>query len=325
MLRLISEETQIKKAQQQLSKTIISSAENHGEISIGGKGWNQRARHVYWNKKYGFWWTTREEEDRYWNSFGLNEPKWNTKYSHNIIVEINLPKGTNSRLSGLITVDGENKTYLMHRGITGGGRKGIGKTLFSDNFEGNWEDVWEENAISKVAFVAVLNSPRFLRQLSVFVKDVARIKDKRIEKITPKETPPDIFTREFQGKKQYNMPNEIEAKCDHGLVISNLMTKLKDQGLRVGNRGRLDLYVLGKDDEISTLYEAKTDDSLNSCCHAIGQLLYYSRRLEINPRLVAVFPGSITNESRKVFKNLNIDVLTYTWLKNEPYFKNVIH
>ena len=209
----------------------------------------------------------------------------------------------------------------MQRGRIGGGRKGIGKTLFCDNFTGEWQDVWNGDDFSKVAYVGLFKSPKFLAQLAAFVKDVSRIKDNRIEKLLPKNMPLEIFSNEFQGTKRYHMPDTLEQQCNHGLVISALRAELTNKGLKVGNRGRIDLYTLGKDKEITILYEAKTDDSINSCCHAIGQLLYYSRRLKILPRLVAVLPDTITSETRNIFRDLQIDVLTYNWKNNQPKFK----
>jgi len=324
VLRIIEKKNRIKQVQKQLSNKLTGAADKYDKISIGGKGWNQKARLAYWNKNLDFWWTARDEKDRYWNSFGIGEPRWNTKYSHSITVEINLPKGMNNRLSGVAAVDDRDKIYLMHRGNIGGGRKGIGKSLFIDNFTGEWEEVWEKKKMSTVALVASLDSQRFLKQLSTFVHEVARIKDERIEKLKPKVIKPDIFREEFHGKKEFRVPNDVEVKCDHDLIIGSLEKKLKSHGLRVGNRLRMDLYVLNKDDKIVTLYEAKTDDSLNSCCQAIGQLLYYSRRLRWKSRLVAVLPDTLNKETRRVFQDLGIDLLTYNWVKNEPHFESPI-
>lgn len=87
MLAIIAKENEIKKAQTQLWKMMKEEAEKHGVISLGGKGWHRR-REVHWNSSLGIWRTMKEEQDRYWNSFGTGEPRWNTKYPHTFLAKI---------------------------------------------------------------------------------------------------------------------------------------------------------------------------------------------------------------------------------------------
>lgn len=322
MLKIIEEENEIKKAQAQFRKKINDIAEKHGSISLGGKGWH-RDREVYWNESLRIWWTMEEEEDRYWNSFGTGEPKWNTKYSHSIVVEINLPKGKNRRIQGAVASDESGKLYLLHRGRIGGGRKGIGKSLFVDNFRGEWETVWDGTATARLALIAALDSERFPQQVASFVHEVARVKGIKSTKAKSDSTVAFKFKEEFSGTKRFSQTKEIDAKCDHGIVVNNLAKKLESRGLAVGNTSQMDLYILDKHGEIEKLFEVKTDTTVRSCYEAIGQLFFHSSRLGAKPLLIAVFPHTIAKQYEKVFKKLGINVLTYMWSNNIPRFSNL--
>jgi hypothetical protein len=323
MLRIIEKETDVRKAQDQLEKRLKSILDKHGRIMIGGKGWHQ-FRETYWNRDLGFWWTAKDEEDRFWNSFGLQEPQWGKKYPHSIVVEVNLPKNLNRRISGAVVGDEMEGLFLLHRGIIGGGRKGIGKSLFVNNFIGEWVSVREGNNIARLALVASLGSKEFPQQMSVFVHEVARIKyiaplHQKSDLHIPDRTF-DAFREEFTGIKRYSSNSEIEAKCNHGIIVKGLEEKLISEGSKVGNRYGMDLYILGEKNEVKTLYEVKTDTERQSCYAAIGQLFFNSIRLGINPQLVAVFPDVLGKNFRGVLAELGIKVLTFRLINGHPYF-----
>jgi len=109
MLIVIEKENDVKKAQKQLERKMNGVAEKHGTILMGGKGWHTD-REVNWNSDLGIWWTTEEEKDRYWNSFGTGEPKWNIRYPHSITCEINLFKGKYRRTQGAVAMKTANYT-----------------------------------------------------------------------------------------------------------------------------------------------------------------------------------------------------------------------
>lgn len=323
MLRIIEKDTDVRKAQDQLEKRLTSILDKHGRIMIGGKGWHQ-FRETYWNRDLGFWWTTKDEEDRFWNSFGVQKPKWDKRYPHSIVVEINLPKSLNRRISGVVAANEIGGLYLLHRGIIGGGRKGIGKSLFVDNFIGEWVSVRESNSIVRLALVASLGSKEFPQQMSVFVHEVARIKN-----IAPlhqqsnahiRNRTFDAFREEFTGIKRYSSDSEIEAKCNHGIIVKGLKDRLISKGSKVGNRYGMDLYILDERGKVKTLYEVKTDTERQSCYAAIGQLFFNSIRLGSSPQLVAVFPDVLNKSFREVLGELGIKVLIYRLINGHPCF-----
>jgi hypothetical protein len=329
MLVAVDKKSEIKKAQATFKEKMNDVADKHGRITIGGKGWHQH-RKVHWNKNLGIWWAMKEEGTgaRYWNSFGTGEPRWNTKHPHSIVCEINLPKGKNRRIPGLVAKEEKGKTYLLHSGRIGGGRKGIGKSLFVENFRGEWEIVGDGESSINMALVAALDSERFPQQVADFVHEVERIKHTRTLRIKLIKGKPIAkiypgFKGEFSGVKAYDLSKRITSKCDHGLIVNSLERKLKSKGLSTGSTKPMDLYVLSKKGEIKKLFEIKTDSTIGSCYEAIGQLLFRSNKLNIKPVLIAVFPNTLAEEYELVFEKLGINVLRYRWIENQPHFEDL--
>jgi hypothetical protein len=321
MLIIIEREDEIKSTQFSFIKRMNEIADKRGTIIIGYKGGNAELE-ASWNKEFNIWWTTQESENRYWNAFGTNEPKWNTKYAHSITCEINPPfKGINRTIAGAFARDPSGKIYLMHRGKIGGGRKGIGKNKFWNEFRGEWQEVSDGEIISALALVASFESPRFVAQVANFVREVERVKTRSITKIKSSTVQLTIFKEEFSGTKKFSATSkEIEAKCDHGLVVNTLAKHLEKIGITIGNSPNIDLFVLDKNNNFKIMFEIKTTVTKTQCYEAIGQLYFNSAKLGKKPHLVAVFPENLNEEYKNVFKNLNIHCLTYKWINNEPKF-----
>jgi len=81
-------------------------------------------------------------------------------------------------------------------------------------------------------------------------------------------------------------------------------------------------YILGKNKEIETLFEIKTDATVKSCYEVIGQLLFHSSKLSVKPFLRAVFPHTLAKEYKDILEKLGFSVLTYRWIENQPRFSN---
>jgi hypothetical protein len=145
-----------------------------------------------------------------------------------------------------------------------------------------------------------------------------RIKTQNTE-INPQVQMPSSFRDEFSGKKVYEI-GRVEADCNRGLVVGKLGGVLLEMGITAFNKNPIDLYVADANQEITTLFEVKTDVTSTSCYSAIGQLFFYSAKLANVPRLVAVFPDSLDKESREVLNAIGIGSLTYSWVENKPDF-----
>lgn len=90
--------------------------------------------------------------------------------------------------------------------------------------------------------------------------------------------------------------------------------------MTIGKNAQMDVYILNENGEIETLFEVKTDATVESCYRAIGQLFFNSSKLSLKPCLIAVFPHTLNKEYRDVFDKLKIEVLTYRWIDNQPQF-----
>jgi hypothetical protein len=321
VLTVIERESEIKHAQGLFMKKMDKVVDKRDVIIVGYKGESQKLK-ASWSEKLGIWWITEKSENRYWNAFGTKEPKWDTKYSHNITCEINPPfKGINRTIAGVFAEDSNGKIYLLHRGKIGGGRKDIGKTRFWKEFRGEWQEVRDGEMVSKLALVASFESPRFAQQVANFVHEVERIKAISVSSKGSAGALETVFKEEFYGtKKVSSTSKEIEAKCDHGLLVNTLAKDLEAFGITVGNSPGIDLYAVDENNNPKILFEIKTDTTKTQCYEAIGQLFFYSVKLGKKPQLVAVFPNYIDKESKNIIEKLNIQCLTYEWVDNKPQF-----
>lgn len=181
MLRTIEKGSQIKKAQRKFEKIMRAYAQKKDTITIGAKGFHG-PKEVSWSGSLGIWWTTysvenRAHEKRFENAFGVEEPKWETRYGHSIPCVIDVPfEGINRRIGGAYAVDDETNLYLLHRGRIGGGRMGIGKALFDENYRGERVRVQDGDMTLEMALVGELGTERFPYQVACFVNEVQRIK-----------------------------------------------------------------------------------------------------------------------------------------------------
>jgi hypothetical protein len=115
---------------------------------------------LYWHDDAGFWVVFGVEElSRYWCAYGTMDPK--AHRSVDITCEINPPtEGIDRRCAGVFLKDSGSGLYLAHSGKVGGGRKGIGKTNFLEEYSGSREEIeWPDGVTAEVV---LCNGPRKL-------------------------------------------------------------------------------------------------------------------------------------------------------------------
>src|SRR5258706_8626207 len=101
---------------------------------VGYKGGSIPAD-LLWHMDLGIWVLLRPEsiKNRYWCAFGVDDPYPASLLS--ITCEINPPKeGIDRRCAGLFVRDESGEVFLAHSGKVGGGRAGIGKGAFLENW-----------------------------------------------------------------------------------------------------------------------------------------------------------------------------------------------
>lgn len=290
-------------------------------VALGYQGGTEK-KSVSWNPKLGIWWsidTDLQSPGRFWNAFGIVEDGWDPKRKHTITCEINFaPKGVDRRVAGALARNENGQICVVHRGKIGGGRRGIGKNLFKNHYRGAWEKASDGEEVEEVALLGVLGTERFAQQIGDFVKEVRRIKNfranTRLFRTPAKLDSGEIeFRPEFAGpRRAYEIRGRIVSEADHGLVVNALERELRSRGFSVGNRGMVDLYA-SKSGRRDAVFEFKTSGDLTSCYSATGQLFFNAVRLGGNPRMVAVFPTTLPELSRKILERIGIECLTYRW------------
>lgn len=181
MYVFLSDETGIRQSQKRFEEYLKQSAKEFERI-VGHHG-GSKLTTVFWRSDLRIWgaFELRADEPipRYWNVFGVQDPR--DSRSLDIAVEINPPlSGTTRMTGGAFAMDTRTKEVIVvHRGKIGGGKWGIGKQLFQDNYRGKWILVSDPNdpyRDDKVVEIASLGSPDFAQRMSEFVHEVDRIK-----------------------------------------------------------------------------------------------------------------------------------------------------
>jgi hypothetical protein len=313
MLKLVEGRKETAAIQAQFVRELRSYPYERIAATIGFPGGNYDTT-VHWFDRPGFWSASeRIPGSRYWNAFGLTKPKSGGNVS--ITAEINIPlSGVDKRVGAFFARDLSGSLVVAHRGKIGGGKKGVGKSLFLDAYRGEWEALAEDGDETKVALIAALSSPRLGLQIHSFLREVERIKDsipgtpvaqRALHKVRP------LFSEEFSGKKKFRVAPAVEASCDHGLIVNTLADALTAKGVEVANDGYRDLFVLDRRGQVRLLFEIKTEMSTESIYCGIGQLLFHGVVAKRRSTLVLVLPERPSEQVRKKLSALGMSVLVY--------------
>lgn len=324
MLTILHDKVEIESAQDLFQQAILKEL-NKENVAIVGYPGGSKKETFYWSPNLLMWAVFGRGRNRFWNIFGiLDKPK--LPGLNSIDVEINFPfKGIDRRISGVIAKDGGGNLFIAHRGTIGGGRKGIGKELFLNNYRGEWIDIKDKDNFASVAIIGSLDSSRFVQQILNFVQEVQRIK--KLSKKVRKSISVKIrkkFSPEFFGRKNFEMSTKIvSSKCDHGLIVNALAHVLEEKGLKIGNDLFRDLYIFDKLGNLSSIFEVKPDLSLWSIYPGIGQLLFNSIEFSSKIKLILVLPEKPNENILSKLKKIGILCLYYGWVKRKPYFPNL--
>lgn len=173
-MRVLVEPADIDAAQMRFESLLRSHSDRVIPVYIGHQG-DSFEETVHWCEDLGIWHCCRRLESRYWNAFGIGEPRECSNLP--ITCEINIPlRGLNRHVAGIYLRDNTGNLYIGHRGKIGGGRRGIGKALFRENYAGEWVEIEDHDRLTDVALVATLDSDTLGQQVAEFVREVARIK-----------------------------------------------------------------------------------------------------------------------------------------------------
>ena len=322
MLKTITDYDEIGEIQDKFENVIKKHLNEKVFCKIGHQSGSFDVTANY-SSKFDLWFTPFKEENRFWNAFGIGKP--NSSKSSSIVCEINFPyENIDRRIAGVFAKDIFDKIFILHRGKIGGGRKGIGKKLFFDNYRGEFISAIDGNTENVFALIGELNSENFILQLKNFVYEISRIKsfdnsEIVVDEITEINT--QDFSEEFYGQKSYTKSELIQFECNHGFVVNSLAKIFENENLSIGNDRNRDLYIK-RNSKINTLFEVKTDISNFSLYSAIGQLIINSIDCQTAKKIM-VLPNKISEKIENALKNYEIKILYYNLENQKISFENI--
>jgi len=202
---------------------------------------------------------------------------------------------------------------VIHRGKIGGGKKGVGKSLFEENYRGIWAWMEDGDSLSQVAVVGLLGSERFALQAAGFVEKIEKLKLAASRSFQTSLDFPEVF---FDGLRVGNPPSsapdeEIYAG-DHDLVVGQLASLLSRRKYKIGNDERLELFMMRPaSDGVSCLFAVCADRREKSVLAAAAKLLLEKSTRGGHPRAILVLPEEEANRYAEPMRRISIEVFGY--------------
>lgn len=324
MLKVLDDESAIRKYRQQFIKSFKPFIHEKIPVTLGHPGGTAKAK-VSWSESLGIWmFHEKISESRFWHAFGIGKPSGSSSIP--ITCEINFPiRGIDRRIGGALAADNDGRIFVIHRGILGGGKKGVGKSLFADHYRGAWAIMGDGPVETTVALIGALNSPRFVRQVTQFVRKIDMIKNSFSSRSSQLEmTFEELSFREDRiGESHARREINPGFACDQSLVIKDLHDALIRRGFKAANDIERDLFIANKKGEITTVFQVLTDSSENSIQQSVAHLLLANTDLPERPQLILIIPEAIDKTLETKLGKLGIDVLVYEWQRDQAVFLNL--
>lgn len=322
MITIITDEKQIQDLHKEFHRKLDRFLSERINCGVGFPGGSFQDT-VRYSSDLDIWISVQELDTRFWNGFGLGRP---TEDSNNSLAgEINFPyEDINRKIAGAFGREDNGNILVLHRGRIGGGKKGIGKTYFIDNFRGDFITAIDGDRETEFCLVGELNSKHFPRQVANFINEIYRVK-----KLDDGETAADfsdlsdfVYTDEHSGQSVTERNDPVVRERTHGIVVNALAQELQNRNIKIGNDRNRDLFIHSRG-QIKTLFEIKTSSSTQSLYSAVGQLLLYSIPIGGEVKIIAVLPDKLSKSVTKRFHSIGIYILYYEWRNDKPTFINL--
>jgi hypothetical protein len=324
MLKVISDQPAIKKYTGQFNKKFKPFIDEEIKVKLGHQGAGFPAK-VLWSKSLGIWKFSRViKEVRYWNAFGIGKPGTSSVLS--IASEINFPWAQIDRKTGgAFAEDAWGNVFVIHRGKIGGGKKGVGKSLFEHNYRGIWSFMEDGDSISQVAVIGDLKSSRFALQAAQFVKKIEIMKSTAAPSTQTEMNFSEIsFREDLVGSAPSSAEDEVISACDHDLVVGSLAELLQRQKIKIGNDTESELFAVDtSENRISYIFEILTDTKEKNILAAIGKLLLQTSSAALNPLPVLILPEEKISHYEQELKRINISVMGFHWREEKVAFSGL--
>lgn len=178
---IITDEAKIEELQEKFEKKLSVNTKKIPNLNIGYRGDSSKNHDGFYSKDLNMWFyfgkhtlSGNDGKPRYWNVFGLGEPK---QTPNDIICEIDFTKEVRESTDrSFFFVDEYGKVSVYHNGRFTI-HKGITIEFFLDNYK--YKDKIEQIAGKKMVLVGILDSDDFANKVKEFVSEVERIKNLR--------------------------------------------------------------------------------------------------------------------------------------------------
>lgn len=322
MITVVTDKLEIKKLHKQFHKWLDKYLTEEIDCWVGYPSGSFEDT-VRYSTDLDIWISKVEHGNKYWNGFGVGRPIEGKNNSLN--GEINFPyEGIYRRTAGAFAVEHNGTILVLHRGKIGGGKPGIGKNYFLDNYRGDFVTAIDGDRETTFCLVGELGSTHFPKQVSNFINEIYRVKN--LEKGETHADFSDLtnfnYTDEHFGKSVTERSESVTRERTHGIVVNALAKELQLRKLKIGNDRNRDLFI-HKAGHISALFEVKTNSSTQSLYSAVGQLLIYSIPIKDTVKLIAVLPDKLSKSVTKRFRTLGIDILYFQWDNDKPIFNDI--
>ena len=324
MLKVISDQPAIKKYAGQFNKKFKPFIDEEIKVKLGHQGAGFPAK-VLWSKSLGIWKFSRAiKEVRYWNAFGVGKPGASSVLS--IASEINFPWAQIDRKTGgAFAEDAWGNIFVIHRGKIGGGKKGVGKSLFEHNYRGVWSFMEDGDSLSQVAVIGNLKSSRFALQIAQFVKKIEILKSTAAPSTQTEMNFSEIsFREDLVGNAPCSAEDEISPACDHDLVVGSLAALLQRQKIKIGNDTESELFTVDpSENRISHIFEVLTDTKEKNVLATAAKLLLQTSAAALNPLPIMVLPEEKVNSYAQELQRINISVIGFRWQEERFVFSGL--
>jgi hypothetical protein len=312
MLKVIDNENLIRKYARQFTGKFKPFIDEKIKVKLGHQGASYPAR-VFWSKKLGIWlFSHAVKEVRYWNAFGVGRPKPGELVS--ITSEINFPwAGIDRKTGGAFAQDPWGDVFVIHRGKIGGGKRGIGKSLFEHNYRGTWSFMEDGDCLTQVAVIGAVTSVRFALQSAQFVRKIEILKSSAIHSSQTQFIFPEIcFHENLVGNLPASDEPDVKSRCDRDLIVTALASLLKRWKLRIGNSENYDLFLVDPaGDRISYIFEFLTDTREKSILAAAAKALLRVASAGENPLPILVLPEEKLSQYAHLMQKINVGVIGF--------------
>lgn len=312
MLKVVEDEKLIARYARLFTKSFRPFIDEKIRVKLGHQGASFEAK-VAWSKKLDLWMFSQAPRNvRYWNAFGRGKPRASGQLP--ITAEINFPwSGIDRRTGAAFAADAQKQIYVIHRGIIGGGKKGIGKSLFEENYRGVWAWMEDGGSLSQVAIVGRLGSERFALQAAGFVEKIEKLKlAVSRSPQTSLDFPEVSFAGERVGNPPLSAPDDQSDACDHDLIVGHLASLLARRKYKIGNDEDAELFLMKPDsDGVSCLFAVCIDVREKSVLAAAAKLLLQKSARGGQPRAILVLPEDGVSRYAEPLRRISIDVCSY--------------